>query len=360
MANLIYSAIASLDGYVADEDGNFDWAVPDEEVHAFINDLNRSVGTYLYGRRMYETMAGWETDPTLADRSPYMRDFAEIWQAADKIVYSKTLEAISTARTRIERDFDPEGVRRMKALAGRDLIVGGPQLAAQAFEAGLVDECHLFVAPMVVGGGKRSLPDNVRLKLDLLDERRFGSGMVARHPSLATLLYVAAGLGASISELVEEPEERRPGTVVRGAEAPIFEGEGLRFQPLMPEAGPQGLSAAKVIFPAGRAEPEYHRHEGEEWLYVLSGRLRLTLGEEDTVLEPGDAAFFDGMLPHAFDVLGEEDVEVLFVAGAVSGSDRAAGRGRNPGRLHPFREGHRVVDTELRAMEEGAESAREG
>jgi dihydrofolate reductase len=178
MAKLIYSAIASLDGYVADEDGNFDWAVPDEEVHAFINDLDRPLGTYLYGRRMYETMAGWENDHTLADRSPLMRDFAELWQAADKIVYSKTLEAVSTAKTRIERDFDPEAVRRMKALAGRDLIVGGPELAAQAFKAGLVDECHLFVAPVVVGGGNRSLPENVRLKLELLDERRFGSGMV--------------------------------------------------------------------------------------------------------------------------------------------------------------------------------------
>jgi dihydrofolate reductase len=181
VAKLIYSAIASLDGYVADEDGNFDWAVPDEEVHTFINDLQRPVGTYLYGRRMYETMVGWETDPTLAVQSPLMRDFAEIWQAADKIVYSKTLEAVSTARTRIERDFDPVAVRQMKALAGRDLIVGGPELAAQAFRAGLVDECHLFVVPMVVGGGKRSLPDNVRLKLELLDEHRFGNGMVYLH-----------------------------------------------------------------------------------------------------------------------------------------------------------------------------------
>jgi dihydrofolate reductase len=178
VAKLIYSAIASLDGYVADEDGNFGWAVPDEEVHTFINDLERAVGAYLYGRRMYETMVGWETDPTLADQSPLMRDFAEIWQAADKIVYSKTLEAVSTARTRIERDFDPEAVRQMKALAGRDLIVGGPDLAAQAFKAGLVDECHLFVVPMVVGGGRRSLPNNVRMKLELLDERRFGNGMV--------------------------------------------------------------------------------------------------------------------------------------------------------------------------------------
>ena len=178
MAKLICSAIASLDGYVADEEGNFDWAVPDEGIHALINDLERPVGAYLYGRRLYETMVGWETDPTLADQSPVLRDFAEIWQAADKIVYSKTLEAVSTGRTRIERDFDPETVRQMKALAGRDLMVGGPELAAHAFRAGLVDECHLFVVPMVVGGGKRFLPDNVRMKLELLDERRFGNGMV--------------------------------------------------------------------------------------------------------------------------------------------------------------------------------------
>ena len=181
MAKLIYSVIASLDGYVADEAGDFGWAVPDEEVHAFINDLDRPLGTYLYGRRMYETMAGWETDPTLADRSPLTRDFAELWQAADKIVYSGTLEAAPTARTRIERDFDPGAVRRMKASAGRDLIVGGPNLAAQAFRAGLVDECHLFVAPIVVGGGKRSLPAGVRVKLKLLEERRFEGGMVYLH-----------------------------------------------------------------------------------------------------------------------------------------------------------------------------------
>jgi dihydrofolate reductase len=178
MAKLIYSAIASLDGYVADEDGNFDWAVPDEEVHTFINDLQRPIGTYLYGRRMYETMAGWETEPTLAELSPLMRDFAEIWQGADKIVYSKTLEAVSTARTRIERDFDAEAIRRMKAIAERDLIVGGPELAGRAFGVGLIDELHLFVAPMVAGGGKRSLPEGVRLGLELLDESRFGSGMI--------------------------------------------------------------------------------------------------------------------------------------------------------------------------------------
>jgi dihydrofolate reductase len=181
MAKLIYSAIASLDGYIADEDGNFDWAVPDEEVHAFINDLDRPLGTYLYGRRMYETMVGWETDHTLAEQSPVMRDFAQIWQAAEKIVYSRTLEAVSTARTRIERHFEPDAVRQMKASAQQGLIVGGADLAAHAFRARLVDECHLFVVPIVVGGGKRSLPDDVRVELELLDERRFEGGVVYLH-----------------------------------------------------------------------------------------------------------------------------------------------------------------------------------
>jgi dihydrofolate reductase len=178
MAKLIYSAIASVDGYVADEEGKFEWAEPDEEVHAFINDLERSVGTYLYGRRMYETMAGWETDATLAAQSALMREFAQIWQAAEKIVYSKTLETALTQRTRIERDFDPEAVRHMKASAERNLTVGGPDLAVHAFRAGLVDECHLFVAPIIVGGGTQSLPDDVRLELELLAERRFDGGMV--------------------------------------------------------------------------------------------------------------------------------------------------------------------------------------
>ena len=178
MAKPIYSVITSLDGYVADEDGNFDWAAPDEEVHAFVNELERPVGTYLYGRRMYEVMVYWETVPALAEQPPVVRDFAEIWRAADKIVYSKTLEKVSSARTRIEREFDPEAVRQMKATAGRDLTVGGPELAARALEAGLVDEVHLFLAPVVVGAGNRSLPDGVRLDLELLDERRFGSGMV--------------------------------------------------------------------------------------------------------------------------------------------------------------------------------------
>ena len=176
MAKLIYSAITSLDGYVADEDGSFDWAVPDEEVHTFINDLERPIGTYLYGRRLYEVMVGWETVP--ADQRPVMQDFAEIWQAADKVVYSRTLAAVSSARTRIEREFDPEAVRQMTATAGRDITVGGPDLAAQAIKAGLVDECHLFVTPIMLGGGKQSLPDSVRVKLKLLDEHRFGNGVV--------------------------------------------------------------------------------------------------------------------------------------------------------------------------------------
>src|SRR5829696_228159 len=178
MAKLIYAAIASLDGYTADEHGNFDWAAPDEEVHAFINDLERPIGTLLYGRRMYETMAVWETDASLAADSALLRDFAQIWQAADKIVFSKTLRSAATDRTRIERDFDPEAVRQIKTSAPGDLAIGGPHLAAQAFKAGLVDECQLFIAPIVVGGGKQSLPDEIRLKLELLDERRFAGGMV--------------------------------------------------------------------------------------------------------------------------------------------------------------------------------------
>src|SRR5919198_3752184 len=180
MAKLIYSTITSLDGYVADEDGQFDWAEPDEEVHAFVNDLERPVGTYLYGRRLYEVMVAWET-LALADEPPFVQDFAKIWRATDKIVYSKTLEVVASAKTRIERDFDPDAVRQLKAVAERDITVGGPELAGQAIKAGLVDDLHLFVSPVVVGGGKQSLPDNVRLRLELLDERRFGNGMVHLH-----------------------------------------------------------------------------------------------------------------------------------------------------------------------------------
>jgi dihydrofolate reductase len=179
MAKLLYVMNASLDGYVADEDGNFDWGAPGEEYYAFLNDLVRPVGTYLYGRRLYELMAVWETDPAAAARSPGTREFAAIWQAADKVAYSRTLAAAATTRTRIERDFDPDAVRRLKAAAEGDLTVGGPDLGAQAVSAGLVDEVHLFVWPVVVGGGKRCLPDRVRFQLELLDERRFGSGVVS-------------------------------------------------------------------------------------------------------------------------------------------------------------------------------------
>jgi dihydrofolate reductase len=180
MVKLIYSAITSLDGYVADADGKFDWAAPSEEVHRFVNDLERPIGTYLYGRRMYEVMVPWETLPHAGD-PPSIQDYAQIWQAADKIVYSKTLEAVASDKTRIEREFDADAVRRLKGTATSDLSVGGPDLAAQAIRAGLVDEIHLFFAPIIVGGGKRSLPDDVRLPLELLDERRFGGGMVHHH-----------------------------------------------------------------------------------------------------------------------------------------------------------------------------------
>jgi dihydrofolate reductase len=178
VAELIYSAITSLDGYVADEEGNFDWAAPDDEVHAFVNDLERPIGTYLYGRRMYEVMRYWETAHTVADLPSTVRDYAELWRAADKVVYSKTLQEATTARTRIERDFDPQAIREMKATADRDLSVGGPGLAARAIEAGLVDEFLRFVAPIVVGGGTRWLPEGVRIELELGDERRFGGGVV--------------------------------------------------------------------------------------------------------------------------------------------------------------------------------------
>jgi dihydrofolate reductase len=180
VAKLIYSAIASLDGYIADESGNFDWAMPDEEVHAFVNDLERPIGTHLYGRRMYDVMAAWET-MDVHEEPPVMRDFAEIWRAADKIVFSKSLETASTARTRIERAFDPTSIRQMKVTSKRDISVGGADLACQAINDGVVDECHLFITPIVVGGGTHWLPKNVRVKLELLAERRFGGGVVHLH-----------------------------------------------------------------------------------------------------------------------------------------------------------------------------------
>jgi dihydrofolate reductase len=178
MAKLLYVMNASLDGYIADDDGKFDWGEPGEEYYSFINDLLRPVGTYLYGRRLYELMQVWETDPAAAAQSPGAREFAAIWQAADKVVYSRTLEAAPTTRTRIERDFDPDAARKLKAAAERDLTVGGPALAAHAIAAGLVDEYHLFVWPVVVGGGEQFFPDRARLRLDLLDERRLGRGVV--------------------------------------------------------------------------------------------------------------------------------------------------------------------------------------
>jgi dihydrofolate reductase len=178
MAKLVHSAITSLDGYIEDKSGRFDWAAPDEEVHTFVNDLERPVRTYLLGRRMYEVMVYWETAHTQTDLPPYGREFAAIWQAADKIVYSSTLQSVASARTRIERTFDPEAVRRLKATANTALSIGGPGLAAAAMTAGLVDECHLFVTPVVVGGGKKSFPDDVFTKLELLRERRFRSGTV--------------------------------------------------------------------------------------------------------------------------------------------------------------------------------------
>jgi dihydrofolate reductase len=180
MAKLIYSAITSLDGYVEDAEGKFDWAAPGEEVHAFVNELERPIGTHLYGRRMYETMVYWETVST-ADQPTVIRDFAKIWRAAEKIVYSRTLESVSSARTRIERDFDIEEIRRLKEISGPDITIGGAQLAGQAIRAGLLDECHLLLTPIVVGAGKPALPENVRTPLELMGERRFDSGVVHLH-----------------------------------------------------------------------------------------------------------------------------------------------------------------------------------
>jgi dihydrofolate reductase len=177
VSKLIYTAITSLDGYVADERGNFDWAAPDEEVHAFVNDRERPIGTYLLGRRMYDVMKFWETAQTENEPAVFL-DYARIWQSADKIVYSRSLDRVTTARTRLEKAFDADAVRRLKAQARADLSVGGPHLAAEALRAGLVDELHLFLTPHVIGRGNAALPDDVRLRLDLVDERRFASGVV--------------------------------------------------------------------------------------------------------------------------------------------------------------------------------------
>ena len=173
---LQYAALCSLDGYVADRDGKWDWAVPDHELHAAVNDLERPIDTHLYGRRMYEVLSAWET---IDDPDPVMQDYARIWRAADKVVYSRTLESVSTARTRLEREFDPEAIRAAKA--ERSMAIGGPGLAAEAFRAGLVDEIHLFLAPVIVGGGTRALPDDVRADLRLVGQRSFGNGTVHLH-----------------------------------------------------------------------------------------------------------------------------------------------------------------------------------
>ena len=178
MSKLIYIANISLDGYIEDSHGNLDWTAPSDEVFAFITELVRASGTYLYGRRMYETMAVWETDPALAAQSELTSDFANIWQAANKIVYSTTLHEASTAKTRLERDFDPDAIRDLKASAAKDLTVGGPNLATHAFAAGLVDECQLLIHPVFLGAGKSSLPRDTRADLELLDESRFGNGVV--------------------------------------------------------------------------------------------------------------------------------------------------------------------------------------
>ena len=178
MSKLIYVANVSLDDYIEDAHGSFEWTAPNDEVFTFITDLVRPAGTYLYGRRLYETMAVWETDPTLAAQSELMADFADVWQAADKVLYSTTLDAVSTAKTRLEHNFDPASVRDMKASATSDLTVGGPHLTAHALKAGLVDECHLFIRPVLVGGGKPALPSDTRADLELLDDRRLGNDVV--------------------------------------------------------------------------------------------------------------------------------------------------------------------------------------
>jgi dihydrofolate reductase len=176
VAQLVYSTITSLDGFVADERGDFSWAAPDEEVHAFVNDTQRRIGTFLCGRRLYEVMAWWDTVP-LAEEPPVIGDYAGNWRVADKIGYSSTLESVPGARTRVERHFDPDAVRAMKASASRDISVGGPELAGQALASGLVDEIEVFAVPMLIGGGTPTYPRDVRLGLELLDEHRFGSGV---------------------------------------------------------------------------------------------------------------------------------------------------------------------------------------
>ena len=169
MARLVYSAITSLDGYVADAHGKFDWSEPDEEVHTFINDLERPIGIYLYGRRMYDVMVYWDSADQFKEAPSYIQDYARIWQAADKVVYSTTMNSVSSAKTRIAERFDPNGIRQLKDIADRDISIGGADLAAQAIKAGLVDDYHLLLSPVVLGGGHKALPDDTRMKLQLQD-----------------------------------------------------------------------------------------------------------------------------------------------------------------------------------------------
>ncbi len=271
MARLIYSVIASLDGYVEDDKGKFDWAAPDEEVHAFVNELERPVGTYLYGRRMYETMVFWESPSNVAGEPSVMRDYAGIWQSADKIVYSRTLESVTSARTRIERDFDPEAVRRLKATADRDLTIGGAELAARAIEARLVDEYQLFLVPVVVGGGKRALPGaNVRLDLELLDERRFGE----RHrlPPLRRLgLAIMAAVRAINVFNAQSPDGRIDVSRVLGSDA-----TAMYVYDLEP----------------GRSSCPYHYEYDEEWLLVVEGTVVLRAPDGEHTLERGELVCF--------------------------------------------------------------------
>jgi dihydrofolate reductase len=181
MAKLIYASICSLDGYVSDADGNFSWARPDDELHAFVNDIERPIHTYLYGRRMYETMVFWETAEVSPDQCEPVSDYAGIWRATEKVVFSRSLDQVSSAKTRIEREFDPEAIWQLKRDAERDISIGGPELAGEAIREGLVDEYHLFVNPILVGGGNRALPNGARVDLELLDERRFDSGVIHLH-----------------------------------------------------------------------------------------------------------------------------------------------------------------------------------
>jgi dihydrofolate reductase len=209
MAKLIYSAIASLDGYIEDEHGRFGWAKPDEEVHGFVNELERPISTYLYGRRMYETMVFWETASTSHEPAVF-RDYAELWRAADKIVYSRTLEEVSSARTRIEREFDPDTIRALKRAAAADISVGGSELAGQALAAGLVDQLHLLLYPIIVGGGKPALPDHVRAALELIDQRRFQSGVVYLSYRVTAAEAAASGVTTRITDEARSRAEGDP------------------------------------------------------------------------------------------------------------------------------------------------------